>query len=583
MQDNNENNVEREGFALSVENLFTLMRMVYYSKTESENRYFSKNGGVISGSITVQGSITVMGQTYVINTEALNVKDYTITLAKNNTQALTSMVGMVVPKYDGTNYGFFGWDADGYAYVGDLTNYDGSSAITLANNSSLQKIATIDTSNTIAPGVGKVYLYDSTNNTFKKAATDNKNYVIKNGELVEDSNVKRLQEVVGEGLTSDKTITFGTSGNYTTELDLFDLTVSVDYADNAATNTQFKEDVELAFDVDENGYFVLEGFSGYSSFEVEINGQTITNQTGTYTSPRTAYAQKVIVRSLSNSNYYVSLVIYKYIQKTITEAVNENKTAIAEIKDGTNLDSFGDVETALNGKHPTIDSTHKLNADLVDDTNSTNKFVTATDKSNWNGKQDELVSGTNIKTINNESLLGSGNITIQGGSGSTGTGKKWEKTTLTAPAPGLSINSSSNIWTDGTTIYYSGGSSQYYLDGDEWKVKTWTYPSDYTGNVYGSGIWKDLQGNVYYSSALTSFYLDGNEWKVKNWTLPSGVTQMYGHYIWNDGVNIYYSDLMNSVQLYLDGTEWKTKTWNFSVSSGNIWKDLEGNIYYSSL
>lgn len=33
------------------------------------------------------------------------------------------------------------------------------------------------------------------------------------------------------------------------------------------------------------------------------------------------------------------------------------------------------------------------------------------------GKQATLVSGTNIKTINNESLLGSGNITIQGGGG----------------------------------------------------------------------------------------------------------------------------------------------------------------------
>ena len=32
------------------------------------------------------------------------------------------------------------------------------------------------------------------------------------------------------------------------------------------------------------------------------------------------------------------------------------------------------------------------------------------------GKQDTLVSGTNIKTINNQSLLGSGNITIEGGS-----------------------------------------------------------------------------------------------------------------------------------------------------------------------
>ena len=33
------------------------------------------------------------------------------------------------------------------------------------------------------------------------------------------------------------------------------------------------------------------------------------------------------------------------------------------------------------------------------------------------GVQATLVSGTNIKTINNESILGSGNITIEGGSG----------------------------------------------------------------------------------------------------------------------------------------------------------------------
>ena len=34
-------------------------------------------------------------------------------------------------------------------------------------------------------------------------------------------------------------------------------------------------------------------------------------------------------------------------------------------------------------------------------------------------KQDKLVSGENIKTINNQSILGSGNITIEGGSGSS--------------------------------------------------------------------------------------------------------------------------------------------------------------------
>lgn len=40
------------------------------------------------------------------------------------------------------------------------------------------------------------------------------------------------------------------------------------------------------------------------------------------------------------------------------------------------------------------------------------------DKSDLASKQDKLTSGANIKTINNQSILGSGNIVIQGGSGS---------------------------------------------------------------------------------------------------------------------------------------------------------------------
>lgn len=38
--------------------------------------------------------------------------------------------------------------------------------------------------------------------------------------------------------------------------------------------------------------------------------------------------------------------------------------------------------------------------------------ITSSDITNWNGKQAALVSGTNIKTINNQSLLGSGNISV---------------------------------------------------------------------------------------------------------------------------------------------------------------------------
>lgn len=70
------------------------------------------------------------------------------------------------------------------------------------------------------------------------------------------------------------------------------------------------------------------------------------------------------------------------------------------------------VGALVNGLQEEITASNKLDADLVDDSTSTNKFVTTGEKSTWSGKQDALVSGTSIKTINNESLLGSGNITL---------------------------------------------------------------------------------------------------------------------------------------------------------------------------
>lgn len=67
--------------------------------------------------------------------------------------------------------------------------------------------------------------------------------------------------------------------------------------------------------------------------------------------------------------------------------------------------------------------------------------IQATDITAWNGKQDALVSGTNIKTINNESILGSGNISI--GGGGTATDVKINGTSIT-------ISNEADIITEGT-------------------------------------------------------------------------------------------------------------------------------------
>ncbi len=72
--------------------------------------------------------------------------------------------------------------------------------------------------------------------------------------------------------------------------------------------------------------------------------------------------------------------------------------------------------------------------------------------SDLTGKQDTLVSGTNIKTINNESILGSGNITISGGSAqvqsdwnqSDSTAVDYIKNKPTIPVVDQTLNTQSN-------------------------------------------------------------------------------------------------------------------------------------------
>lgn len=96
------------------------------------------------------------------------------------------------------------------------------------------------------------------------------------------------------------------------------------------------------------------------------------------------------------------------------------------VMDGTAARGTDDGFARGDHVHPTdtsrqaaITSSNKLSADLISD-GTTNKTVTDTEKTTWSGKQDALVSGTNIKTINNESILGSGNITVSGGGGGSG-------------------------------------------------------------------------------------------------------------------------------------------------------------------
>lgn len=78
-----------------------------------------------------------------------------------------------------------------------------------------------------------------------------------------------------------------------------------------------------------------------------------------------------------------------------------------------------------------------LNADDISDSTTTNKFVTATDKTTWSGKQDALVNQSNIKSVQWNSLLWSGNLTLYSSTTATLTVVGWSSSTQTVSVTGV--------------------------------------------------------------------------------------------------------------------------------------------------
>lgn len=105
-----------------------------------DNKKLDKAGGSVTGNLTIGGNLIVNGATTSIDSTTLKVSDKLIEVAKDNTAKLTTPAGIVVPKYDGTNYGALVIDGDGNAQVGDV-KLDASGNIDVTN-SDLQILAT---------------------------------------------------------------------------------------------------------------------------------------------------------------------------------------------------------------------------------------------------------------------------------------------------------------------------------------------------------------------------------------------------------------------------------------------------------
>ena len=96
-------------------------------------------------------------------------------------------------------------------------------------------------------------------------------------------------------------------------------------------------------------------------------------------------------------------------------------------------------QTDIAGKQDKIDSSHKLSADLVDDTGTTNKFVTASDITNWNSKQNALTFDDTPTNGSNNPVKSGGIYTALAGKQNTlvaGTNITIDPTTNTISATG---------------------------------------------------------------------------------------------------------------------------------------------------
>lgn len=97
-----------------------------------------------------------------------------------------------------------------------------------------------------------------------------------------------------------------------------------------------------------------------------------------------------------------------YLSATDWNTFNSKEPALSK---GNLSESVSSVLTISGGTNAVIGSGASIEVKQASGTQS--GYLASTDFNTFNGKQDSLVSGSNIKTINSNSLVGSGNVAVQ--------------------------------------------------------------------------------------------------------------------------------------------------------------------------
>ena len=158
-----------------------------------------------------------------------------------------------------------------------------------------------------------------------------------------------------------------------------------------------------------------------------------------------------------------------------------------------------EISTALASKADTATTYTKTETD--------NAITAATST-----KQDTLVSGTNIKTINNQSILGEGNITIEGGGGkaieagrgiSITTGETADTVSFSLP---ISAGTGTNSIIEGVGTFASGNYS--HAEGGTTSAKGIASHAEGM-NTRAKGVASHAEGSETYANGISS-HAEGN-------------------------------------------------------------------------
>lgn len=130
------------------------------------------------------------------------------------------------------------------------------------------------------------------------------------------------------------------------------------------------------------------------------------------------FLQSVTIENKTISGESVPCLVFIW---NTDAGIQETDIPLSGIFDPTNyvsVDTFtaytAATDTVIGGKASQSDL-DSVSGAVTAHTADTTIHVTSSDKSTWSGKQDALVNQVNIKSINGSSILGSGDLTVDGG------------------------------------------------------------------------------------------------------------------------------------------------------------------------